>query len=294
MGVLRNVSDLNYETPTDIESAVALLTDNDRAKVLAGGTDLLVQLREEMIEPSLIVDIKRIAETRIVKMGADEIRIGAAVTGAELDENDALKAAWPGVVEGVELIGSWQVQGRATIGGNLCNGSPAADGVPALIAGAAKIVIVGPNGTREVPAEDFNTGPGQNVLAKGEFVVSIVLPVRPPKSSDAYLRFIPRTEMDIAVVGAGVSLTLNEDGTCAAARMSLGAVAPKAGLVESATDILVGKKLTDDVLAALAEAASASCDPIDDKRGTIKFRIKVAAVLARRAATIAWQRAEKS
>ena len=294
MGVLRNVSDLNYETPTDIESAVALLTDNDRAKVLAGGTDLLVQLREEMIEPSLIVDIKRIAETRIVKMGADEIRIGAAVTGAELDENDALKAAWPGVVEGVELIGSWQVQGRATIGGNLCNGSPAADGVPALIAGAAKIVIVGPNGTREVPAEDFNTGPGQNILAKGEFVVSIVLAVRPPKSSDAYLRFIPRTEMDIAVVGAGVSLTLNEDGTCAAARMSLGAVAPKAVLVESATDILVGKKLTDDVLAALAEAASASCDPIDDKRGTIKFRTKVAAVLARRAATIAWQRAEKS
>lgn len=294
MGVLRNVSDLNYETPSDIESAVALLTDNDRAKVLAGGTDLLVQLREEMIEPSLIVDIKRIAETRIVKMGADEIRIGAAVTGAELDENDALKAAWPGVVEGVELIGSWQVQGRATIGGNLCNGSPAADGVPALIAGAAKIVIVGPNGTREVPAEDFNTGPGQNILAKGEFVVSIVLPVRPPKSSDAYLRFIPRTEMDIAVVGAGVSLTLNEDGTCAAARMSLGAVAPKAVLVESATDILVGKKLTDDVLAALAEAASASCDPIDDKRGTIKFRTKVAAVLARRAATIAWQRAEKS
>ena len=294
MGVLRNVSDLNYETPTDIESAVALLTDNDRAKVLAGGTDLLVQLREEMIEPSLIVDIKRIAETRVVKMGTEEIRIGAAVTGAELDENDALKAAWPGVVEGVELIGSWQVQGRATIGGNLCNGSPAADGVPALIAGAAKIVIVGPNGTREVPAEDFNTGPGQNILAKGEFVVSIVLPVRPPKSSDAYLRFIPRTEMDIAVVGAGVSLTLNEDGTCAAARMSLGAVAPKAVLVESATDILVGKKLTDDVLAALAEAASASCDPIDDKRGTIKFRTKVAAVLARRAATIAWQRAEKN
>jgi carbon-monoxide dehydrogenase medium subunit len=294
MGVLSKVSDLNYETPTDIESAVALLTDNDRAKVLAGGTDLLVQLREEMIEPSLIVDIKRIAETRIVDMGADEIRIGAAVTGAELDENDALKAAWPGVVEGVELIGSWQVQGRATIGGNLCNGSPAADGVPALIAAAAKIAIAGPNGSREVPAEDFNTGPGQNILGKGEFVVSIILPVRPPKSGDAYLRFIPRTEMDIAVVGAGVSLTLNDNGICAAARMSLGAVAPKALLVESATDILVGKKLTDDVLAALAEAASASCNPIDDKRGTIKFRTKVAAVLARRAATIAWQRAETS
>jgi aerobic carbon-monoxide dehydrogenase medium subunit len=294
MGVLRNVSDLNYETPTDIESAVALLTDNDRAKVLAGGTDLLVQLREEMIEPSLIVDIKRIAETRIVDMGADEIRIGAAVTGAELDENDALKAAWPGVVEGVELIGSWQVQGRATIGGNLCNGSPAADGVPALIAAAAKIAIAGPNGSREVPAEDFNTGPGQNILGKGEFVVSIILPVRPPKSGDAYLRFIPRTEMDIAVVGAGVSLTLNDIGICTAARMSLGAVAPKALLVEPATDILVGKKLTDDVLAALAEAASASCNPIDDKRGTIKFRTKVAAVLARRAATIAWQRAETS
>lgn len=294
MGVLKTVSDLNYEAPTDIEGAIALLASDDGAKVLAGGTDLLVQLREEMIEPSLIVDIKRIAETRTVDMGADEIRIGAAVTGAELDENDALKAAWPGVVEGVELIGSWQVQGRATIGGNLCNGSPAADGVPALIAGCAKIVIAGPNGTRDVAAEDFNTGPGQNILTKGEFVVSIVLPVRAPKSSDAYLRFIPRTEMDIAVVGAGVSLSLNDDGTCAAARMSLGAVAPKALLVEPATDILVGNKLTDDVLAALADAAGAACNPIDDKRGTIKFRTKVAGVLARRAATIAWQRAEKN
>ena len=291
------MTDLRYECPESIEAAVALLgAEGEMAKVLAGGTDLLVQMESEIIEPGLIVDIKKIAMTRSVTFEQDHVRIGAAVTGAELGENDELKSMWPGVVESVQLIGSDQVQGRATIGGNLCNASPAADSVPALITANTQVVIAGPNGTRETSVEDMLTGPGQTTLAPGEFVVSLILP-KPPqtpmRSSDAYLRFIPRTEMDIAVVGAGISVTLNSDGTCAAARLALGAVAPTAGLVEAASKILVGNKLDDATLEALAGAARDACSPIDDKRGTIEFRLKVAGVLACRTAKIAWQRAEK-
>jgi len=291
--VCRAVAELKYESPKTTEAAVALLAAaGDQAKVFAGGTDLMVQMHEEMIEPGLLVDIKRIGETRQVVFEADQVRVGAAVTGAELGEHEELKAMWPGVVEAVGLIGSDQVQGRATIGGNLCNASPAADSVPALIAAAARAVIAGPEGTREVSIESLPTGPGRLSLGAGEFVVSILLPRRPARAGDAYLRFIPRTEMDIAVVGVGVSVELNPDGTCAAARMALGAVAPTARLVERASDILVGNKLDHDVLEALAKAASDTCSPIDDKRGTIEFRTKVAGVLACRAAAIAWQRAE--
>jgi CO/xanthine dehydrogenase FAD-binding subunit len=291
--VNKTVSDLRYEAPETVENAVGLLAGDKGAKVLAGGTDLLVQMREEMIDPQLLVDIKRIAEARAVDIGADEITIGAAVTGAELGENKELVALLPGVVEAVELIGSWQVQGRATVGGNLCNASPAADSVPALIAAQGRVVIAGKNGTREVPVEEFPKGPGKTSLEQGEFVVALKFPKPGAGTSDAYLRFIPRTEMDIAVVGCGVALTLGKDGTCTAARMALGAVAPTALLVPEASDILVGNKLDDDVLAKLAAAASAACKPIDDKRGTIEFRTKVAGVLARRVTTIAWQRAEK-
>jgi len=286
------VSDLNYAAPETVEAAVGLLAGDDTARVFAGGTDLLVQLREDLREPGLLVDIKRIAETRAVEIGADAIAIGAAVTGAELGENAELKALVPGVVEAVNLIGSDQVQGRATIGGNLCNASPAADSVPALVAAGAKAAIVGPNGSRVVAVEDLMTGPGQTSLAAGEFVTHLVLPKPPARSGDAYLRFIPRTEMDIAVVGAGVAVTLADDGTCAAARVALGAVAPTVQLVSAAADVLVGSKLDDATLEKLAAAAEGACSPIDDKRGTAEFRTQVAGVLAKRAATIAWQRAE--
>lgn len=287
------MSELRYEAPDTVDAAVGLLASSKGAKVLAGGTDLLVQMREEMIEPDLIVDIKNIAETRSVEIGKNEVRIGAAMTGAELSEHEKLIAMWPGVVEAVELIGSWQVQGRATIGGNLCNASPAADSVPALIAAGAKVQIAGGKGTREIAAEDFPTGPGKTARKADEFVTALILPVPPKNSGDAYLRFIPRTEMDIAVVGAGVSLTLADDGTCAAARLSLGAVAPTALLVAAASEVLVGNKLDEDTLAKLDAVARDACSPIDDKRGTIDFRTKVAGVLARRSAAIAWQRAEK-
>ena len=289
------MAQMRYEAPETIDGALALLAAaSGEARLLAGGTDLLVQLRSELIEPELVVDLKRIAELTGIVAEDGGFRIGAAVTGAELGEHAALKAAWPGVVEAVELIGSTQIQGRATLGGNLCNASPAADAVPALIAAGATVTIAGPGGRREAPAEDIGTGPGETSLAKGEIVVSISLPPRPPRSGDAYLRFIPRTEMDIAVVGAGISLSLDEGGTCSAARVALGAVAERALVVPEAAETLIGSTLDAAALMRLGEAASAACRPIDDKRGTKEYRVKVAGVLARRAAAIALERAERS
>ncbi len=283
---------MRYEAPDSLEAAASLLAgESGVARVLAGGTDLLVQLRAGMVEPDLVVDIKKIDEVRAISEEDGGFRIGAAVTGAELGENEAVKAAWPGVVEAVELIGSTQVQGRATAGGNLCNASPAADSVPAMIAAGATVSIAGPNGRREAPVEDIVTGPGQTSLEKGEIVVSFKLPARPANSGDAYLRMIPRTEMDIAIVGVGVSLTLDGDGTCTDARVGLGAVAPTPLLVPDAAAALIGTKVDEAALENLAAATSAACDPIDDKRGTIEYRTKVAGVLARRAALIAVERA---
>jgi len=286
------VTQMQFEAPTSIDDAVrCLAAAGESAKILAGGTDLLVQLRSGRVSPETIVDIKQIPELREVREENGGFRIGAAVAGAELSENSAVKSAWPGVVEGLDLIGSTQIQGRASLGGNLCNASPAADSVPAMIAAGAICSVVGPDGRRDVNVEDIATGPGQTALSSGEFVASILLPARPPHSGDAYLRFIPRTEMDIAVVGAGVSLTLDDDGTCVAARVALGAVAPTALLVEAAGAALVGTRVDDAALANLAAAASAACNPIDDKRGTIEYRTKVAGVLARRAAETALERA---
>jgi carbon-monoxide dehydrogenase medium subunit len=244
-----------------------------------------------MIEPDLVVDIKNIPEMKTITAEAGGFRIGAAVSGAALGEHPDVKKLWPGVVEATELIGSTQIQGRATMVGNMCNASPAADSVPAMIAAGAVVTVVGPNGRRDVPVEEICIGPGKTSLAKGEIVTSVLLPARPPRSGDAYLRFIPRTEMDIAVVGAGVSLTLDEGGTCTAARVGLGAVAARPLLVAPAADALIGTKVDEAALEALAAAASAACKPIDDKRGTIEYRTKVAGVMARRAAVIALARA---
>lgn len=283
---------MRYESPETVDAAVALLAqESGFARVLAGGTDLLVQLRSGLVEPDLVVDIKRIPGMRRITAEAGGFRIGAAVSGAELGEHPEVSKLWPGVVEAANLIGSTQVQGRATMVGNLCNASPAADSVPAMIAAGAVATIVGPKGRRELPVEQIATGPGKTSLAKGEVVTSIFLPARSPRSGDAYLRFIPRTEMDIAVVGAAVSLTLDASGTCTAARVALGAVAPRALLVEEAAKALIGTTLDEAALSRLSAAASAACSPIDDKRGTKEFRIKVAGVLARRAAQIAQERA---
>jgi len=285
---------MRYEAPNSLDQAVALLAkETGEARVLAGGTDLLVQMRTDIIDPVLVVDIKGIAELRQIKEEGGGYRIGAAVTGAELKEHPKLKLIWPGIVEAANLIGSTQIQGRATMGGNLCNGSPAADSVPALIAAAARATIVGPKGRRDIPVEDVMLAPRKLSLAKGEIIASFLLPAKPARTGEAYLRFIPRTEMDIAVVGCGVCLTLDAKGKCTAARVSLGAVAERPLLVAPAAATLVGSTVDDAALQKLAAAASAACRPIDDKRGTKEYRIKVAGVLARRAAQIALERARK-
>ena len=284
---------MRFAAPATVEEAVKLLsTEPGLARVLAGGSDLIVQMKSGRLEPDLVVDIKRIKSMNSIASEAGGFRIGACVPCLALEEHAALRDAWPGVVEAARLIGSTQVQGRATMAGNLCNGSPAADSVPALAAASAKVRIVGAKGTRDVDVLQVPVSPGKTSLAKDEIVESIYLMAKPAHSGDAYLRFIPRTEMDIAVVSAGVFVTVDGAGTITHARVSLGAVAPTVLLVDAAAKAIVGSKLDANALNALAAAASAACKPIDDKRGTKDYRIKVAGVLARRAAETAYARAK--
>lgn len=283
---------MRYESPATTKEAVSLLAkEKGKAFVLAGGTDLLVKMKSGVLEPDLIVDIKRIKGMGEIKKTASGFSIGAGTPCAALSENAALAKAWPGVVEAAQLIGSKQVQGRCTMAGNLCNASPAADSVPALVAASAKVVIAGPKGKRKLAVEDVPAGVGRTALKKGEFIETIELPKPAARSADAYLRFIPRSEMDIAVVSVGINLTLDGKGVITAARVALGAVAPTVLLVKEAAKAIIGTRLDDAAKAKLAAAASAACRPIDDKRGTIEFRTDVAGVLARRAAEIAYARA---
>jgi CO/xanthine dehydrogenase FAD-binding subunit len=289
------MTDLRYEAPSTLDAAVALLTSTKgTVRLLAGGTDVIVQMQTDAIDPALIVDIKKIPELRRIAAEGGGWRVGAAVTCMELIEHAGFAGAWPGVVDAVKLIGSIQVKGRATLAGNLCNASPAADSVPALIAAGARVTIVGPKGARELPVEKIPTGPGTTSLMPGEIVTSFVFPQRAPRSGDAYQRFTPRTEMDIAVVGVGINLALDARGVCTAARVALGAVAPTVLLVEEAAAALIGTPVDAAALDRLAAAASAACRPIDDKRGTREFRIEVAGVLARRAAQQALERARSN
>jgi carbon-monoxide dehydrogenase medium subunit len=283
---------MDYVRPASLSEAVGHLAAADgNAFVLAGGSDLLVRMKGGFIEPSLIVDIKAIRELATIEESDSGFAIGAGVPCAALGESRALKEAWPGVLEAANLIGSRQIQGRCTIAGNLCNASPAADSVPALVAAGAGVIVVGPDGTRTIAVEDIPTGPGRTSLGKAEIVEAILLTRPQPRSADAYLRFIPRTEMDIAVASAGVNLTLDGDGRVRSARVALGAVAPTVLLVTDAAEAIVGTRLDDDALEGLAAACAAACRPIDDKRGTIAFRKKVAGVLAQRAARKAYERA---
>ena len=284
-----------YAAPTSLEEALSVLesqaNDGQRTQILAGGTDVLVQMRSIDKEPRTLVDIKHIAETNALSIGTDEIFIGAAIPSAALNENDELKGLLPGLIEAADLIGSTQIQGRATIGGNLCNSSPAGDTIPALMTVSAVCVIASPGGSREVAVEDFVTGVGENCLESNEILVGLKIPRPGNNSADAYLRFIPRTEMDIAVAGAGVALTLDEGGTCTSARVAIGAVAPTVLLVEAASTALVGTKVDDDALNAAAAACSDAASPITDKRGTVEYRKKVVGVLCKRAGGIARDRA---
>ena len=283
---------MRYERPeTTADAARILASAQDNAFVLAGGTDLLVRMQNDDFEAEVVVDIKSIAGMVDVVETDNCFVIGAAAPCAALSENAALAQAWPGVVEAANLIGSTQIQGRCTVSGNLCNASPAADSVPALVAAGARARIVGPNGTRMIPVEDVPQGPGKTCLTKSEFIEAIELDKPAAGSGDAYLRFTPRTEMDIAVVGVGIYLSLDAEGVVQSARVALGAVGPTVFLAQEAANALIGTKLEDTALDALAAACSAASNPIADKRGTVEYRKEVAGVLARRAARIAYTRA---
>lgn len=282
---------IRYEAPRSVADAVRLIGADPGARVLAGGTDLLVQFRAGVRQPTAFIDIKRIPELVGIRVDASGLHLGAATAAAVICEHDEVKRLWPGFVEAVHLIGSTQIQGRGTVGGNLCNASPAADTTCALIVNRAECVIAGPKGERTVAAEAFCTGPGRNVLEPGEFLVAIRMPRPAPRTADAYLRLIPRSEMDIAVAGAGVSVTLDASGVCTAARIAVGAVAPTALLVPDAARVLIGSRIDEAALARAGEAASAAARPIDDKRGTVEYRRTIAGVLTRRAAAVAAQRA---
>ena len=284
-----------YQAPANVEAALSTLASEaaagNRTQILAGGTDVIVQMRLIDKGPRTFVDVKHVAEANALHIGADEVFIGAAIASAVLNENEELKGILPGLIEAADLIGSTQIQGRATIGGNLCNSSPAGDTIPALIACGAVCVIASTGGNREVPTEDFVTGVGTNVLEPTEFLIGFKIPRPKGRTSDAYLRFIPRTEMDIAVCGAGVALTLDDSGVCTAAQVSIGAVAITALVVPDAAAALVGTRVDDAALAAAAAASSALAKPITDKRGTVEYRKKVVGVLTKRAGAIARDRA---
>jgi CO/xanthine dehydrogenase FAD-binding subunit len=297
--ILEQVDPVNaiaYAAPRTVAEAVALLAEHgDRARVLAGGTDLLVQLREGRRDLDLVVDVKAIPELNELTFDPEQgLRIGAAVPCCRIYEHTAISRAYPGLIDAVSLVGGIQIQSRASLGGNLCNASPAADTIPPLIAHEAVCVVAGPGGTRQTPAERFCTAPGRTVLGRGEFLVSLHIPPPRPRSGAAYLRFIPRNEMDIAVVGAGVSLTLDETRSrCVAARIALAAVAPTPLFVPEASAALVDGALTDALIDRAASLAQAAARPISDMRGDAEYRRHLVGVLTRRALRGAVARAKE-
>jgi carbon-monoxide dehydrogenase medium subunit len=283
---------VDYQAPQSIEDAIGILQKTDiKSKVMAGGTDLIIQTKSQTADPVRVVDLKHIDGMMSYTLDDSGMSLGPAMSCAEFTTLDDVKAVYPGLSESAYLIGSTQVQGRASIGGNLCNASPAADTIPALIANGAQCVIEGNNGERVVAVEDFVTGVAQNCMASDELLKQITIPRPAPGSSDAYLRFIPRTEMDIAVAGAGVSVTLDSSGKCTAARVAIGAVAVTALLVREAAEALIGTAVDEQALDAAAAAASAAAKPITDRRGTAEYRTHVVGVLVKRAAKIAAERA---
>jgi CO/xanthine dehydrogenase FAD-binding subunit len=277
---------IQYAAPESVTDAVAILNEfGARARVLAGGTDLIVQMREHIRDVDVVVDAKRIPELTQVSFNADgSLTLGAAVPCYELYNNPEFSKAYPGLVDSASIIGGTAIQGRASLGGNLCNSGPAADSIPSLIAYAAVAQIAGPNGVRQVPVEQFCTAPGVNVLQEGEILVSLLLPAPAPHSGAKYLRFIPRNEMDIAEVGVGASVVLNAAGdTFVAARVALGAVAPTPLFVPEVGEALAGKPVSEETVQAAADLARAAARPINDMRGTVEHRKQLSGVLTKRA-----------
>lgn len=289
------MNDFTYEVAKTVEDAVKLLAAaGDKGRVLCGGTDILIQMRSGVRRPELLVDVKQIPEMREMSFDPRQgLRLGAAVPCIEIHESPMMHKNYPGLTEAAHLIGSLQIQNRASVGGNLCNASPAADTSPALLAVGARAKVVGPAGSREIPVENFFSGPGRNVLAAGELVSQILVPPQPPHGADAYLRLIPRNEMDIAIVGAGAAIVLDGD-RCVSARVGLGAVAPTPLLAAKAAEALVGKKFDEQAVERAVEAVREASSPITDMRGTVEYRRHVIGVLARRALLSAAERARSN
>ncbi len=283
----------DYAAPVSVAEAVGLLTAHPSARLLAGGTDLLVQLRAGRKETDLVVDAKRIPELNALHYDpAHGLTLGSAVPCYRIYRDKTVARAYPSLVEVASLIGGTQIQGRASIGGNLCNAAPSADSIPLLIALGATCRVAGPLGSRDVAVEDFCVAPGRTVLQPGELLVSLHLPAPAPHSGARYLRFIPRNEMDIAVAGVGVEVVL-ENGRFRSARVALAAVAPTPLYVREAGEALAGSPVDDASIAAAAEIARKSARPITDMRGTSDYRSHLCAVLTRRALEAAVERARE-
>ncbi len=285
---------IEFTTPKTIDEAVqAMATAGDRARALAGGTDLLVQLRGGRRSADLVVDVKDIPELNEISYSTQSgLTIGAAAACYQIYANADVAANYPGLVDSASLIGSIQIQGRASLGGNLCNSAPSADAIPPMIALGGVANIVGPNGARQVAVEDFCTGPGRNVLEPGEILVSINIPAPGPNSGANYLRFIPRNEMDIAVAGVGSAVVLDSSGqSFVSARIALASVAPTPVFAKAAGDSLAGKAVSDEAIEEAARLAMEAAVPITDMRGTIRQRIHLVGVLTRRTLNNAIRRA---
>ncbi len=287
----------DYVAAQSVDEVVKLLSEKgDMARVLSGGTDLLVALREGRRKADVVIDVKGLPETTEMTYDAEKgLTLGAAVPCHRMYDDEQIASIYDGLMDSAHLIGGTQIQGRASMGGNLCNASPAADSTPNLIAYGAICNIAGPNGRRQLPVEEFCVAPGRNALNDGEFLVSLQIPVPKPGFGAAYLRFIPRNEMDIAVVGVGAAVQLDESrGKFESARISLGAVAPTPLFVKEAGAALVGKEVNDDSIAEAVKIAQAAAKPISDMRGTAEYRKHLAGVLTRRTLQNAIKRAKAS
>ncbi len=288
------MKDFEYAAATTVDEAVSLLAARGpKAKVLAGGTDILVQLREGMREADLVLDVKKIPELMEYSFSAEKgLHLGAGTPCYRIYRDPEISKAYPALADSARIIGGWQIQSRGSIGGNLCNSSPAADSIPSLIALDAVCQIAGPDGRRSVPVAEFCTAPGKNVLRRGEFLVSLDFPAPAPHSGSQYLRFIPRNEMDIAVVGVGAWVKLNAAGdTIEAARLGLAAVAPTPLKATEAGDWLAGKPATAETYAAAGELARKLAKPISDMRGPAEYRVHLIGVMTERALAGAVERA---
>ena len=291
------MKDFAYAAPANLAEATKLLASaNGKARLLAGGTDIIVQLREGLRDADLVIDVKKIPELTELKYSASGgLKLGAAVACYQVYENAEISAAYPALADAARIVGGWQIQSRASVGGNLCNSSPAGDTIPALIAHGAVAVVAGPDGERKVNVDRFCVGPGRNVLQPGELLVRLELPAPPPRSGSAYERFIPRNEMDIAVVGTGSCITLSSDGkSIERATIGVGAVAPTPQLAQEASQWLEGKSATEESFAQAGEIAKKVASPITDMRGTVEYRIHLVGVLVKRTLLHAAERARSS